>query len=63
MNNEKNRVLGRVLAVEEIKAISGGKVTLPTRDMSTYPPDDTGYAYDIIPYDSISDCTSSLRPN
>lgn len=61
MKIDNTRVLGRVLAVEEIKIVSGGKVTLPTRDMSTYPPEDTGYAYDIIPHDSSSDETSALR--
>lgn len=43
MNNEHNRVLGRVLAVDETAAVAGG------RPMSTFPPYDTGYVYDIIP--------------
>lgn len=43
MNNENNRVLGRVLAVDETTAVAGGRPT------STFPPYDTGYVYDIIP--------------
>ncbi|MFZ2754594.1 MAG: hypothetical protein WAZ48_14265 [Lysobacteraceae bacterium] len=46
MNNENNRVLGRVLAVEETTAVSGA------RPLTTYPPKDTGYVYDIIPVDA-----------
>jgi hypothetical protein len=51
MNNEKNRVLGRVLAVEEIHAVSGARPTSPSADNGSFPPTDTGYAYDIIPVD------------
>lgn len=32
MNNDKNRVLGRALAVEEISAVSGARPTAPTAD-------------------------------
>jgi hypothetical protein len=52
MNNENNRVLGRVLAVEETAAVSGAKPTSPARDNLTFPPVDTGYVYDIIPDDA-----------
>ena len=52
MNNENNRVLGRVLAVEETIAVSGAKPTSPERDNLTFPPVDTGYVYDIIPDDA-----------
>ena len=52
MKNNENRVLGRVLAVEETKAVSGARPTSPTRDNLSFPPSDTGYAYDIIPDDT-----------
>ncbi|MCC7248337.1 MAG: hypothetical protein IT473_06920 [Lysobacter sp.] len=51
MKNENNRVLGRVLAVEETADVAGG------RPIATFPPADTGYVYDIIPvqeYDGLS---------
>jgi hypothetical protein len=50
MENEKNRVLGRVLAVDETQAVSGARPlqTSPSADNS-FPPTDTGYANDIIP--------------
>jgi hypothetical protein len=51
MNSENNRVLGRVLAVEEIHAVSGARPTSPSADNGTFPPTDTGYVYDIIPAD------------
>ncbi len=52
MNNQNNRVLGRVLAVEEIVAVSGARLTsilpdygsLPKKDGSD-PQQDDGYAY------------------
>lgn len=46
MNNENTRVLGRVLAVEETTAVSGA------RPLTTFPPKDTGYVYDVIPLDA-----------
>lgn len=42
----EKRVLGRVLAVEETTAVSGA------RPLTTFPPSDTGYVYDIIPVDA-----------
>ncbi len=51
MNNNKNRVLGRVLAVEETLAVSGAKATAPCRDIITAP-----WAGDTKPND---DCTQT----
>ncbi len=51
MNNKNQRVLGRILAVEETVAVSGARPTSPAADNGTFPPSDTGYAYDIIPAD------------
>ncbi|MBN8214956.1 MAG: hypothetical protein J0M09_18680 [Xanthomonadales bacterium] len=61
MNNENNRVLGRVLAVEEIHAVSGARPTSPSADNGSFPPKDTGYVYDIIPVDAQDATTSSLH--
>ncbi len=61
MNNEKNRVLGRVLAVEEIHAVSGARPTSPSADNGTFPPKDTGYVYDIIPVDAQDVTMSSFH--
>ena len=55
MNNENNRVLGRVLAVEETTAVFGA------RPLTTYPPKDTGYVYDIIPVDAQDATTPSYH--
>lgn len=55
MNNENNRVLGRVLAVEETTAVSGA------RPLTTFPPKDTGYVYDIIPVDAQEVTMSSFH--
>lgn len=52
MNNENDRVLGRILAVEETEAVSGAKQTSSVKDAGTFPPTDTGHAYDTIPVDS-----------
>lgn len=55
MNNQNNRVLGRVLAVEETTAVSGA------RPLATFPPKDTGYVYDIIPVDAQDVAMSSFH--
>ncbi len=52
--SESNRVLGRVLAVEEVNAVSGA------RPLTTFPPKDTGYVYDVIPLDAQDVTMSSL---
>mgnify|MGYP000420284638 CR=1 FL=1 len=47
MSNEKNRILGRLLAVEEAAAVSGARCTLTEYDTScleTYPTSDSGTA-------------------
>lgn len=50
MSNENNRVLGRVLAVEETALVAGAKQTNSVKDNpTTFPPTDTGYVYDVIP--------------
>ncbi len=41
MNNEQTRVLGRVLAVEEIHAVSGAKPTSVLADHLTSKEDDS----------------------
>lgn len=55
MNNENTRVLGRVLAVEETTAVSGA------RPLTTFPPKDTGYVYDVIPLDAQDVTMSSFH--
>lgn len=37
MNNKEQRVLGRILAVEEIHSVSGAAPTTPCRDQITDP--------------------------
>jgi hypothetical protein len=44
MNSKKNRVLGRILAIEEITTISGAKNTAPCYDYGT----DTNSTYDCL---------------
>ncbi len=51
MNTNNDRVLGRILAIEEIHDVSGAKPTSPSRDNLTFPPTDTGEWQDIIPMD------------
>lgn len=41
MNNKTTRVLGRVLAMEEVRTVSGAKQTAPCRDFITAPNSDT----------------------
>ncbi len=53
--SESNRVLGRVLTVEEVNAVSGA------RPLTTFPPKDTGYVYDVIPLDAQDVTMSSLH--
>jgi hypothetical protein len=52
METMNKRVLGRILAVEEIVAVSGARPTSTVYDNGTFPPRDTGYAMDIIPVDA-----------
>ena len=47
MDNNKNRVLGRVLAVEEIVSVTGAKPTAPCYDHITAPlPSETSTSLD-----------------
>lgn len=46
MNNEKNRVLGRILAVEETASVSGAAPTTPCRDQITSATSDTSLNMD-----------------
>jgi hypothetical protein len=41
MNNKEQRVLGRILAVEELHSVSGAAPTTPCRDLITAPGSDT----------------------
>ena len=59
--NNSNRVLGRVLAVEETQAVSGAKSTSTSATNGTFPPKDTGYVYDIIPVDDLDSGSPSFR--
>jgi hypothetical protein len=61
MNNNTNRVLGRILAVEETMSVSGARPTSPSADNGTFPPKDTGYVYDIIPVDGTDAVAPSFR--
>lgn len=45
-DKDSSRVLGRVLAVEEIKDVSGAKPTSPYRDQITTYEADTFFLYD-----------------
>ena len=49
MKNNNDRVLGRILAVEEMHDVSGAR---PTTPIATFPPTDTGEWRDIIPMDA-----------
>ena len=46
MHNENDRVLGRTLAVEEMKDVSGAKPTSPLADIITGPRVDSTYQED-----------------
>lgn len=46
MNDENTRVLGRTLAVEEMKDVSGAAKTSPTFDLMTGPRIDSTYQDD-----------------
>ena len=50
MSNEKNRVLGRILAVEESMMVSGAKNTAACYDLGyfTYSNTDTNSTYDCL---------------
>lgn len=50
MNNAKNRVLGRILAIEETMTISGAKNTAACYDLgyTTYSNTDTNSTYDCL---------------
>lgn len=61
MNNDNNRVLGRVLAVEETEAVSGAKQTNSVKDNGSFPPTDTGHVYDTIPADFLDAGVISSR--
>lgn len=49
MDNNQNRILGRILAVEEAHDVSGAR---PASPIPTFPPTDTGEWQDIIPMDT-----------
>ena len=61
MKKNTDRVLGRILAVEETHAVSGARPTSPSADNGSFPPTDTGYVYDVIPVDAQEAATPSFH--